>query len=207
MRGVLKRNGTVSQLLQSHGGVNNKKITDVFTDPVASINSNLLKNQTQSREYFKLADFLRKSTRAYNEVSPYSSLFSSAYAASSARTASFSEVGFVGWYLAMVKSRPVLTKSATCSLIYIAADLSSQQDLVATLKKMAMGQTIYGPIMTVVFLSLNASLQGESGEEIVARLKRDLLPTMFKGVMYWPVCDFITFRFIPVHLQGETGFH
>lgn len=42
---------------------------------------------------------------------------------------------------------------------------------------------------------------GESGEEIVARLKRDLLPTMFKGVMYWPVCDFITFRFIPVHLQ------
>lgn len=42
---------------------------------------------------------------------------------------------------------------------------------------------------------------GESGEEIVARLKRDLLPTMIKGVMYWPVCDFITFRFIPVHLQ------
>ena len=129
MRGVLKRNGTVSQLLQSHGGGNNKKITDVFANPVANLNSNLLKNQTQSREYFKLADFLRKSTRAYNEVSPYSSLFSSAFAASSARTASFSEVGFVGWYLAMVKSRPVLTKSATCSLIYIAADLSSQVNL------------------------------------------------------------------------------
>lgn len=242
MRGALKRNGTVSQLLQSHGGGNNKKVTDVFTNPVARINSNHLINQSQSREYFKLADFFRKSTRAYNEISPYSSLFSAAFATSSARTASFSEVGFVGWYLAMVKSRPILTKSATCSLIYIAADLSSQtvassesydlgrtlrmggygmlilgptlhfwfnfvsklfpkQDLVATLKKMAMGQTIYGPIMTVVFLSLNASLQGESGEEIVARLKRDLFPTMFKGVMYWPVCDFITFRFIPVHLQ------
>ena len=37
-----------------------------------------------------------------------------------------SSVGFVGWYLGMVKSRPVLTKSVTSSLIYIAADLSSQ---------------------------------------------------------------------------------
>lgn len=42
---------------------------------------------------------------------------------------------------------------------------------------------------------------GESGREIVARLKRDLIPTMINGVMYWPVCDFITFRFVPVHLQ------
>lgn len=39
---------------------------------------------------------------------------------------SSSSVGFVGWYLGMVKSRPVLTKSVTSSLIYIAADLSSQ---------------------------------------------------------------------------------
>lgn len=42
---------------------------------------------------------------------------------------------------------------------------------------------------------------GENGAEIIARLKRDLLPTMLNGVMYWPVCDFITFRFVPVHLQ------
>lgn len=42
---------------------------------------------------------------------------------------------------------------------------------------------------------------GENGDEIIARLKRDLLPTMLNGVMYWPVCDFITFRFVPVHLQ------
>ncbi|GLU09072.1 hypothetical protein SLE2022_259480 [Rubroshorea leprosula] len=66
---------------------------------------------------------------------------------------------------------------------------------------MAMGQTTYGPTMTVVFFSLNAHLQGESGTEIVARLKRDLLPTLFNGAMYWPICDFITFKFIPVHLQ------
>ncbi|KAF3489088.1 hypothetical protein F2Q69_00052873 [Brassica cretica] len=79
--------------------------------------------------------------------------------------------------------------------------LFPKQDLITTFKKMAMGQTIYGPIMTVVFFSLNATLQGESGSDIVARLKRDVIPAMFNGVMYWPICDFITFRFFPVHLQ------
>ncbi|CAM8899238.1 unnamed protein product [Rhodiola kirilowii] len=155
--------------------------------------------------------------------------------------------GLVKWYLEMVKSRPVLTKSVTCSIIYTAADLSSQtlarrgsdekepydflrtlrmagygmvllgptlhlwfglmsrlcpkQDLVSTFKKMAMGQAVYGPIMTVVFFSYNAAAQGETGAEIIARLKRDLVRTLFSGVMYWPLCDFITFRFTPVHLQ------
>uniref|UniRef100_A0A2P2LH01 PXMP2/4 family protein 4-like n=2 Tax=Rhizophora mucronata TaxID=61149 RepID=A0A2P2LH01_RHIMU len=144
----------------------------------------------------------------------------------------------------MVKSRPILTKSITTSVIYVAADLSSQtitlpasesydlmrtlrmagygiiilgpslhfwfnfvskvlpkKDLISTFKKILMGQTLYGPVMNVVFFSLNAFLQGENGTEIVARLKRDLLPTMIGGLMYWPACDFITFRFIPVHLQ------
>lgn len=35
-----------------------------------------------------------------------------------------------------------------------------KRDLITTLKKMAMGQTVYGPFMTVVFLSVNARLQG-----------------------------------------------
>ncbi|KAL9224301.1 hypothetical protein vseg_000351 [Gypsophila vaccaria] len=155
-----------------------------------------------------------------------------------------SKAGFVGWYLGMINTRPVVTKSLTCASIYVAADLTSQtialpssepydfirtlrmagygltilgptlhywfnfmskilpgRDLLTTAKKMALGQTIYGPIMTVVFFSLNAALQGEHPNEIVARLKRDLFPTMLNGVMYWPLCDFITFRFAPVHLQ------
>ncbi|KAL6517482.1 hypothetical protein OROMI_033183 [Orobanche minor] len=81
-----------------------------------------------------------------------------------------------------------------------------KRDLMSTLKKMALGQTTYGPAMTVIFLSVNAALQGESGPEIVARLKRDLVPTMINGVMYWPLCDFVTFKFIPVHLQVEDLF-
>ncbi|GAB2219333.1 hypothetical protein Drorol1_Dr00006968 [Drosera rotundifolia] len=153
-------------------------------------------------------------------------------------------VGFIVWYLEMVKSRPVLTKSFTCSIIYTAADLSSQtlslpssepydfvrtarmagyglliigptlhlwfnfmskilpgRDLLTTTKKMVLGQTVYGPVMTAVFFSLNSALQGENGGEIIARLKRDFVPTLVNGAMYWPLCDFITFRFIPVHLQ------
>ncbi|KAJ4962941.1 hypothetical protein NE237_022880 [Protea cynaroides] len=75
------------------------------------------------------------------------------------------------------------------------------RDVVTTLKKMLMGQAIYGPCMSTIFFSVNAALQGENVTEIAARLKRDLLPTLKSGVIYWPICDFITFRFIPVHLQ------
>ena len=42
---------------------------------------------------------------------------------------------------------------------------------------------------------------GESGQEIVARLKRDLLPTLKNGVLFWPICDFVTFKFVSVNLQ------
>lgn len=76
-----------------------------------------------------------------------------------------------------------------------------KRDLISTLKKMAMGQLIYGPTFTVVFFSLNAFVQGESFDEIVSRLKRDFIPTIRSGLMYWPLCDFITYRYVPVHLQ------
>ncbi|XP_017643543.1 uncharacterized protein LOC108484316 [Gossypium arboreum] len=213
-----------------------------LADPINRIHP-FLKNRTktQAREYVRFPNVVRK-VREY-EIS--SSLFSSSFSSSSSSSmASFGKLGFVGWYLGMVKSWPVLTKSVTSSAIYVAADLSSQtisksssepydlvrtsrmagygllilgpslhlwfnlmsklfpkRDLISTLKKMAMGQLLYGPTMTVVFFSLNARLQGESGDEIISRLKRDLLPTMLNGIMYWPFCDFITFRFIPVHLQ------
>ncbi|GMI83699.1 hypothetical protein like AT2G14860 [Hibiscus trionum] len=223
MSGSLRRFGSLTRLLPKQPDL---------ADPINRTHR-FLRNQTQTqtREYFR-------KVREY-EIPP--SLLTSS---SSSSTASFGKVGFVGWYLGMVKSWPVLTKSVTSSAIYIAADLSSQsisklsadpydlvrtsrmagygllilgpslhfwfnlmsklfpkRDLITTFKKMAMGQLVFGPFMTVVFFSLNARLQGESGEEIVSRLKRDMLPTMLNGVMYWPFCDFITFRFIPVHLQ------
>ncbi|KAE8008106.1 hypothetical protein FH972_004650 [Carpinus fangiana] len=228
MSAAFLRNASIPRLLQRHPTTH---ITDPIRAPI------LRTKTTPSRAYFRLPDILRKA-REY-EISP--SLFSSPFSSS---TSSFSKVGFVGWYLGMVKTWPVLTKSVTSGLIYVAADLSSQtialpssesydfvrtlrmagygmiilgpslhfwfnfvsklfpkRDLFSTLKKMVMGQTLYGPAMTVVFFSTNAFLQGENTTEVVARLKRDLLPTMINGIMYWPICDFITFRFTPVHLQ------
>ncbi|KAK4354724.1 hypothetical protein RND71_026918 [Anisodus tanguticus] len=76
-----------------------------------------------------------------------------------------------------------------------------KRDIISTLKKLLMGQLAFGPVINSIFFSFNAALQGENGEEIVARLKRDLLPTMMNGLMYWPLCDFLTYKVIPVHLQ------
>lgn len=36
------------------------------------------------------------------------------------------KVGFIGWYLGKLDSRPILTKTVTTSLIYAAADLTAQ---------------------------------------------------------------------------------
>ncbi|CAI5529833.1 unnamed protein product, partial [Closterium sp. Naga37s-1] len=74
-------------------------------------------------------------------------------------------------------------------------------DVPRVLLKIAMGQLLYGPVFNSVFFSINAALQGENKEQIVARLRRDLLPTLISGACYWPVCDFITFRYVPVRLQ------
>ncbi|KAL7199503.1 hypothetical protein ACSBR2_021727 [Camellia fascicularis] len=206
-----------------------------------SIADSIGSQRQQSKAYARFHN--SRKTREL-ELSPPSILFSSPYRSSSTSVSSSLKSGFVGWYLGLIKSHPILTKSITSACIYTAADFSSQtiarpssepydfvrtlrmagygmiimgpslhfwfnfvskvlpkRDLITTLKKLVMGQTLYGPTMTVVFFSVNAALQGENGEEIIARLKRDLLPTMMNGVMYWPICDFVTYKFIPVNLQ------
>ncbi|KAG6434723.1 hypothetical protein SASPL_106364 [Salvia splendens] len=218
-----------------------------------------------------------------------------------------SRMGLLGWYLGMLESRPILTKSLSSGLIYAAADTTSQaiiftfdftnfslrnsfnlsygdrtidfrvrvrtskklftmdpngawdpirtlriagfglfmlgpsqhywfnfvarvlpnRDMISTLKKLAMGQIAYSPVINGIFFSYNAAAQveeqntdanagilvlenlymtvfpclGENGNEIAARLKRDLFPTLLNGLMYWPMCDFLTYRVVPVHLQ------
>lgn len=79
--------------------------------------------------------------------------------------------------------------------------ISPTRDMFSTFKKIFLGQAVYGPTITSVFFSYNASLQGESGSEIAARLKRDLLPTLLNALLFWPACDFLTYKFVPVHLQ------
>ncbi|XP_022772913.1 protein sym-1-like isoform X3 [Durio zibethinus] len=113
-------------------------------------------------------------------------------------SSSSSEVGFLGWYLGKLGSNPLITKAITTSIIFAAADFTSQM---ITSASSGYDLAIFGPVSTTVFFSYNAALQGESGEEIVARLKRDLLPTLINGAMFWPICDFVTYKFVPVHLQ------
>ncbi|XP_073046498.1 uncharacterized protein [Primulina eburnea] len=155
-----------------------------------------------------------------------------------------SNMGLLAWYLGMLESRPILTKSISSAIIYAAADVTSQtitmephdawdpirtlrmagfglmilgpsqhfwfnfvgrvvpkRDVISTFKKLTMGQLFYGPTINGIFFSFNAALQGENGNEIVARLKRDLIPTLLNGLLYWPMCDFFTYKIIPVHLQ------
>ncbi|KAH9755748.1 peroxisomal membrane 22 kda family protein [Citrus sinensis] len=212
---------------------------------VSSFIQPLLTNQQWRRFYCsrplsKIRD--PKIFRSFNLSSRYRS-HSHSFSSFSSNSSS-SKFGFVGWYLGKLESHPLTTKGISSSLIYVAADLTSQmitlppsgsidsirtlrmavygmlilgpsqhywfnflsrilpkRDALTTLKKIFMGQAIYGPLTTTIFFSYNAALQGETTGEIVARLKRDLLPTMGRNLVYWPICDFITFKFIPVHLQ------
>ncbi|CAA7058646.1 unnamed protein product [Microthlaspi erraticum] len=75
----------------------------------------------QSKSYFRSRQLLGRAKETKLSPTPSSSGF-----CSSSPSSSSASVDFVGWYLGMVKSRPVLTKGVTSSLIYIAADLSSQ---------------------------------------------------------------------------------
>lgn len=38
-------------------------------------------------------------------------------------------------------------------------------------------------------------------QQAMERIKRDLIPTWQSGIIYWPILDFITFRYLPVRLQ------
>lgn len=114
MTALFARNVNIHRLFRKHS------ISDILVDPIGS-NSNFLRKQTSSRAYGRFPDFIRKA-RDY-DLSP--SLFTSAFSSSSAAAAT-KEAGIVGWYLGMIKCRPILTKSVTSALIYTAADLSSQ---------------------------------------------------------------------------------
>ncbi|KAL2930029.1 Protein SYM1 [Bienertia sinuspersici] len=200
--------------------------------------------QQQQQQYVKrhYSRFSKKSGKEFEVPAPPFIVGSSV--PSSNKLSVISRIRFIRWYLEMINSRPILTKSVSSSLIYMVADITSQtiappssepydiirtlrmtgyggmilgptlhywfnflskilpgRDLLTTVKKMTLGQTVFGPIMTAIFFSMNAAFQGENSGEIFARLKRDLLPTMLNGIMYWPICDFITFKFVPVQLQ------
>eukprot|EP00245_Coleochaete_scutata_P011333 TRINITY_DN417_c0_g1_i2.p1 TRINITY_DN417_c0_g1~~TRINITY_DN417_c0_g1_i2.p1 ORF type:complete len:144 (+),score=17.30 TRINITY_DN417_c0_g1_i2:342-773(+) len=76
-----------------------------------------------------------------------------------------------------------------------------KRDVLSVLLKILIGQTTYGPAFNATFFSINAYAQGETQNEIIERLRRDLVKTILNGLLYWPVSDFVMFRYCPVHLQ------
>lgn len=65
-----------------------------------------------------------KTTTIPTTPSSFSSLFilRKSYSSASSKT----QVGFLGWYLGALESRPIITKSVSSAVIYAAADLTSQ---------------------------------------------------------------------------------
>lgn len=174
----------------------------------------------------------------------YSSFFRNSYYCSVPSSLKNQKMSLLSWYLSVLNSRPILTKSISAAVIYTAADLTSQtitmppsgtldllrtlrmagyglfilglsqhiwfnfigrmlpkRDVLTTLKKIVAGQLVFGPYITSFFYTYNAALKGENSTEIAGRLKRDLLPTLLNGLLFWPLCDFFTYKVLPVHLQ------
>lgn len=66
-----------------------------------------------------------------------------------------------------------------------------KRDIMTTLKKIVMGQILFGPAMTVIFFSVNAALQGKTNSIIFTRHVNKVLflglrtaPTSFYALFY-----------------------
>ncbi|KAF3446567.1 hypothetical protein FNV43_RR11747 [Rhamnella rubrinervis] len=162
-----------------------------------------LANQLQQWRAYAPSPRLMSEARNSKLSRPLITTFLKRSFSSSPSSTSNSSTGFVGWYLGKLQSRPIITKSVSSSLIYAAADITSQmitstasgsfdlirtsrmstygllilgpsqhmwfnfvskifpkRDVLTTLKKIFMGQAIFGPCIASSFFSYNAGLQG-----------------------------------------------
>lgn len=116
------RNGT-----KTYHSIHNLLQKQPATDSIgaAIIRSQPHHRQQQSRVYARFSQSVYRRTREL-QLSPPSVL---SLSFSSSTTVSSSRNGLVGWYLEMVKARPIAHQNITGALIYTAADLSSQVTL------------------------------------------------------------------------------
>ena len=64
--------------------------------------------------------------------------------------------------------------------------------------KAALGQCIFGPLVTCVFFA-SACLQTEGSlRSLPRKIQKDLLPVQLAGLGYWPFVDIISFSLIPL---------
>ncbi|XP_065880441.1 protein SYM1-like isoform X2 [Euphorbia lathyris] len=114
------------------------------------------------------------------------------------------KIGFIGWYLGKLESRPIATKTITTSLIYAAADLTAQVfssssgsfDLIRTSRMAAYGLLLLGPSQHIWFNFMSKALP-----------KRDVLSTLkktFLGQAFYGPANAIVFFSYNAALQGEN---
>jgi len=71
--------------------------------------------------------------------------------------------------------------------------------LVSTLQKAALGQIFFGPTFTCVFFGAGMIQSGSfSLGAWVTKVREDLPAVWASGVGYWPLMDFISYKFVPV---------
>jgi hypothetical protein len=85
-----------------------------------------LSKHQQWRAYARFPTQPSKTRGANTSSSPSRRPCSSSPSSSSSSHSSYSKAAFVGWYLGKLESWPLITKCISSSLIYTAADLTSQ---------------------------------------------------------------------------------
>lgn len=64
-----------------------------------------------------------------------------------------------------------------------------KRDIMTTLKKIVMGQIVFGPAMTVIFFSVNAALQGKTNGIIFTRhVNKDSIIFRLKNCSHFVLC-------------------
>lgn len=115
LRNAVKRQYSGDHLWRIHS------IADSIKAPV--IRNQFPRQQQQpSKAFSRFPNSIYRKAKELDFSVP-SSILSSPF---SSTASSVTKIGVVGWYLGMIKSRPILTKSITSALIYTVADFSSQ---------------------------------------------------------------------------------
>lgn len=73
-----------------------------------------------------------------------------------------------------------------------------------TVLRLAVDQIIFAPASLVLFFGIVLALEGKS-DQILAKLKKDLAPTVLAQWKLWIPFQFVNFKFVPPSLQVATA--
>ncbi|XP_064652217.1 protein Mpv17-like isoform X2 [Lineus longissimus] len=68
----------------------------------------------------------------------------------------------------------------------------------ATVKRVALDQTVMAPLFLVSFISGMGALRGDSTDVIKSNLKRDFAPVLLNNYKLWPGVQLVNFYLVPL---------